>query len=211
MSHPRKHIFNDLQPYVCTNTGPHAKASIEGFSSRSAWIKHETTHVEKETQEIKCSFCPAKKAARPVNAHFKHLSRHLREVALAVLPQSHDSDDSESDPGSTSSKKAMSDISSLRGSEMELDPSAPTAAASPATEPPINFDDDMNLVYTEKGELNPRSVSSASLASVRSGSVGSASVHKGELSEIESEADDETLQPDLSNLSLAKEERGRHG
>lgn len=64
-----------------------------------------------------CGFCPPKKAARNVNAHFKHLGRHLREIALAVLRQSES--DSDSEVGSTSSKKSMSEISSLRGSEME--------------------------------------------------------------------------------------------
>lgn len=128
-SPPRKHIFNDLQPYVCTTT-PHIDENcFETFSSRSAWTKHEITHFGSENQHIKCSFCPPTKAARPESTYFKHLSRHLREVSLAVLPQSHDSD-SESEAGSTSSKQAMSDISSLRGSELEVRPVSQTCSHS---------------------------------------------------------------------------------
>ncbi|RDW57643.1 hypothetical protein BP6252_13725 [Coleophoma cylindrospora] len=108
----KKHIFNDLQPYVCLADD----SCLETFSSRSAWIKHETGHLVSSTQNLKCSFCPPTKSARPSDNYFKHVGRHMREVALAVLPQSHDFD-SDSEAGSVSSEQALSDISSLGGSE----------------------------------------------------------------------------------------------
>jgi hypothetical protein len=121
----RKHIFNDLRPYVCTVITPRDDTCLLPLSSRTAWIKHEMIHLESAFQKIKCPFCPSTKEARPASTYLKHISRHLREVALAVLPQSHDSD-SESDVASTSSKQTLSDISSLHGSEMELSPTSPT-------------------------------------------------------------------------------------
>lgn len=144
----RKHIFNDLQPYVCTAVIPQNDTCLLAFGSRTAWIKHETTNLESGFQQLKCPFCPLEKPARPARTHLKHLSRHLREVALAVLPQSRESD-SESDVESTSSKQTLSDISSLHALELELPPASPTDShPSPSNEAanaaPETADMDMN-------------------------------------------------------------------
>lgn len=104
---PRKHIFNDLQPYVCTEFA--CDLAGKTFESRSSWIQHESSHqISGESQRL-CPFCPGSKGSIPGKTYLKHLSRHLREVALAVLPQTHNSD-SDSEGGSDSSNKAASDI-----------------------------------------------------------------------------------------------------
>ena len=105
----RVHIFTDLLPYVCTN-GIQSRACSEEFTSRSAWVRHETLHLVLGTTHVKCPFCVTTKAALPMGRYFKHVARHLQEISLAVIPQSNDSQ-SESESDSASSQ--LSDAPNL--------------------------------------------------------------------------------------------------
>ncbi len=72
-------------------------------------MQHGSSHHISGASQRLCPFCPGSKGPIPGQTYLKHLSRHLREIALAVLPQTHNSD-SDSEGGSDSSNKAASDI-----------------------------------------------------------------------------------------------------
>lgn len=64
------------------------------YHQSSAWAQHEESHTE-PSRPSQCLFCSAICQDR---AYFKHVSAHLREVSLSVLPQHTDEDgDSDSD------------------------------------------------------------------------------------------------------------------
>ena len=81
----RRHVFNDLQPYNCT-FGVCKLADLD-FSTRKAWCAHEASHGSSSYDWI-CKFCPEPKAPLPSNDYTRHVGRHLREIALAVIPPS---------------------------------------------------------------------------------------------------------------------------
>lgn len=60
------------------------------FKSSHIWARHEKGHQGSSQLNNCCSFCH--KTSSSSSAHFKHVSKHLREVALAVLPQTSFSD-----------------------------------------------------------------------------------------------------------------------
>jgi hypothetical protein len=107
----RRHIFNDLQPYVCTQVI--CEAASQTFKSWSSWVQHESSHLVLEASYRLFPFCPETKGPILTKTYFKHLSRHLPEIALAVLPQTHDSDldsDTQSNFGSDGAAVSQASI-----------------------------------------------------------------------------------------------------
>lgn len=80
----RKHVFDDLQPYMCTVEN--CKNSKVLFNVSGMWARHESSHSASSPDSSECSFCSAIYQERGP-AYFKHVSAHLREVSLSVLPQ----------------------------------------------------------------------------------------------------------------------------
>ena len=87
----RKHVFQDIQPYTCFL--PECERDVTMFSSLRSWEQHVKQHGAR-LQLLSCPFCP-----HPKGADWKHIGRHLREIALAVIPPG---DDSEPDSSDTS-------------------------------------------------------------------------------------------------------------
>jgi hypothetical protein len=109
-SNPRKHIFDDLEPYICT-FGKCSEASTT-FKSRREWSKHESTAHEVEFKKRlgsgECPLClndisPAKHLSR-------HIGRHLRELSLASLPPVGMSDEQEDKPKKDIFDRLASDV-----------------------------------------------------------------------------------------------------
>ncbi|KAK1763703.1 Metallo-dependent phosphatase-like protein [Phialemonium atrogriseum] len=93
----KKHVFDDLRPYVCTFETCDEPMAL--YNHSAMWAQHEVSHSE-SSRLSECPFCAAGcQAGTP--AYFKHVSAHLREVSLSVLPQpaeendGFDSDDSD--------------------------------------------------------------------------------------------------------------------
>lgn len=84
----RKHVFDDLKPYVCTITS--CERSWTQFKRSGDWACHEQLHRSSESpsdgDSAECLFCGGiyKYAG---GAYYKHVSAHLREVSLFVLPR----------------------------------------------------------------------------------------------------------------------------
>ena len=99
-----RHVFHDLQPYVCTEIGCSVPDKL--YATRHEWMHHQkTVHCRQQSQSTgpglqseheKCHLCgdiqpPGKRQAR-------HMARHLQELALFVLPRSdEDSDEGKND------------------------------------------------------------------------------------------------------------------
>ena len=106
-----KHVFQDLQPYICTVAACSTPHTL--FSTRHEWAQHlkeahphewtgdENRAAAASNESNKSSFraiCPLCKSASKSEKHFvRHLARHLQELALFVLPQ--DGADSDMDDG----------------------------------------------------------------------------------------------------------------
>lgn len=90
----KKHVFEDLQPYVCTIqecTKPKLR-----FQSSLEWANHETAHRNTRAN-ASCPFCVCDKdLSRPAD-YFKHTAEHMREISLAVLPPNLEADEDDSD------------------------------------------------------------------------------------------------------------------
>ncbi|KAH8805291.1 hypothetical protein F5884DRAFT_680856, partial [Xylogone sp. PMI_703] len=92
----QKHVFEDLQPYMCTIKS--CQDPMTRYEHSMEWALHESSHPPSMSSE--CLFCAAG-CLHGTPAYFKHVSAHLREVSLSVLPplpdedEGFDSDDSE--------------------------------------------------------------------------------------------------------------------
>ncbi|KAJ5766212.1 uncharacterized protein N7511_003828 [Penicillium nucicola] len=86
-----RHIFRDLMPYVCIFPG----CSGRLYESRRQWYSHiENTHADSvRAQRFDCSIC---KESFSTVMYERHVSRHLEELALFLLPRlSEDEENSE--------------------------------------------------------------------------------------------------------------------
>ncbi|KAJ9652676.1 hypothetical protein H2198_008079 [Neophaeococcomyces mojaviensis] len=78
----RKHVFLDLQPYVCIF--PQCERANKLFTSRRDWFAHEIEqHVKSGETLTLCSLCGD--ILTDLTAE-KHLGRHLEDLALFTLP-----------------------------------------------------------------------------------------------------------------------------
>ena len=106
-----KHVFQDLQPYVCTVAACSTPHTL--FSTRHEWVQHmKEAHprdwtggenragavIDESDNSSFCAVCPLCRSSSKSERHFvRHLARHLQELALFVLPQ--DDADSDMDDG----------------------------------------------------------------------------------------------------------------
>jgi hypothetical protein len=81
-----KHVFFDLQPYVCTF--PDCKTPLSLYENRRDWFNHvAASHLGQDPrQEMQCPLCP--ESVRTLPLIRRHLARHLEELALFSLPNS---------------------------------------------------------------------------------------------------------------------------
>ena len=110
-----KHVFRDLEPYVCTN--PDCMTQQRLFGARHDWLQH-TNHFHSGNfsapNDTRADFYPCPlcgSVSRTQQLLMKHLARHLEELALFVLPisQNEELDNSSDSIGSEST--AMLSIS----------------------------------------------------------------------------------------------------
>ena len=94
-----KHVFQDLQPYVCTVATCSTPHTL--FSTRHEWVQHmKEAHprdwtggenragavIDELNNSSFCAVCPLCKSSSRSEKHFvRHLARHLQELALFVL------------------------------------------------------------------------------------------------------------------------------
>ncbi|KAI0169623.1 Metallo-dependent phosphatase-like protein [Hypoxylon sp. FL1284] len=86
----KKHVFDDLMPYICTVEECEHTTTL--YNHSGSWVQHELSHQSHPSTQIECPFCTAlyQSEAMP---YYRHVSDHLREVSLSVLPQSDDKND----------------------------------------------------------------------------------------------------------------------
>ncbi|KAF2831819.1 hypothetical protein CC86DRAFT_143902 [Ophiobolus disseminans] len=103
----KKHIFDDILAYAC----PFAECAIAGafFQDRDAMMDHlEQNHdLDVTVHRVTCPLC-AEHSSDDRDALALHFSRHMEEIALAILPSGVDADD-----------KSVSDASSEAETESE--------------------------------------------------------------------------------------------
>ena len=135
-----KHVFQDLQPYVCTVAACSTPYTL--FSTRHEWAQHlkeahplEWTGDENRAADANkepnksscCAICPLCKSASKSEKHFvRHLARHLQELALFVLPQDETNSDMDDGPdpelfGKSNSEGSVSSPISINPEHDESD------------------------------------------------------------------------------------------
>lgn len=75
---------------MCTIEGCKDAATL--FSHSSTWAQHEASQPSPALRSSECVFCSAI-YQHEGPAYYRHVSAHLREVSLSVLPQAADDDD----------------------------------------------------------------------------------------------------------------------
>ncbi|RSM06408.1 hypothetical protein CDV31_009182 [Fusarium ambrosium] len=95
----KRHVFSDLHPYMCTVEGCQKSGAL--YSHSREWARHESSHLSAISRPSECAFCSASYQEFGL-AYFKHVSGHLREVSLSVLPQTTDDDQSRTDDSDAS-------------------------------------------------------------------------------------------------------------
>ena len=111
-----KHVFQDLQPYICTVADCSTPHTL--FSTRHEWVQHmKEIHPREWTGDKNgkldessfCAICPLCKSTSKSENHFvRHLARHLQELALFVLPQDDEDSDASELLGKTDSESSVS-------------------------------------------------------------------------------------------------------
>ncbi|KAF4438425.1 Serine/threonine-protein kinase hal4 [Fusarium austroafricanum] len=86
----KKHVFDDIKPYICTAEDCNEPEIM--YRHSRMWACHEEMHRSSTSKYRECVFCSAiyQNGGTP---YLKHLARHLQEVSLAVLPNSAGDDD----------------------------------------------------------------------------------------------------------------------
>ena len=157
-----KHVFQDLQPYICTVAACSTPHTL--FSTRHEWAQHlkeahprEWTGYENRTGVVInesdkssfCAICPLCRSNSRYERHFvRHLARHLQELALFVLPQ----DDADSDRDDVELDDADSDIEDKPSTSIfgERDSGGSTASGfTPATHYHIPDEQQVNDVLSD--------------------------------------------------------------
>ncbi|KAK2018380.1 hypothetical protein LZ32DRAFT_371014 [Colletotrichum eremochloae] len=81
----KKHLFNDLQPWLCHDVS--CRYGADPFTSREDWIQHLTLEhgFTNQSQSVNCPLCLEPMGNGKVGIT-KHLSSHLEEISLSSLP-----------------------------------------------------------------------------------------------------------------------------
>ena len=88
----RKHVMNDLRPYICTF--PNCSQAGETYISRSAFLKHElSVHGENDSSlanwmhflRKNCVFCGKISSEVGCEERSRHVGRHMEEIAFTVV------------------------------------------------------------------------------------------------------------------------------
>ncbi|UPK92705.1 hypothetical protein LCI18_003640 [Fusarium solani-melongenae] len=97
----KRHLYIDLQPYVCLDTL--CQRSDSTFPNHANWLQHLALDhgMEPTWEQIKCPLCEDKAGPGKI-AITTHLGRHLEEISLSALPTAPDSE--------TNSEASESDI-----------------------------------------------------------------------------------------------------
>ncbi|KAJ6009974.1 hypothetical protein N7522_004990 [Penicillium canescens] len=97
-----RHIFRDLMPYVCIFPGCSGKLC----ESRRQWYAH-VENAHGDSMSFPKFVCPICKDSFSTAMYERHVSRHLEELALFLLPRPVDKEDSDEDTDEES-ERAMS-------------------------------------------------------------------------------------------------------
>ena len=125
------HIFHDIQPYTCTALT--CGEEIKTYRNRGAWIRHEVTHPVPEGPSRICPFCPTSRGVVPSETYYRHVGHHLREIALAVIPQGDENEDEDASDSSQSDSDQKSTYRSDDPSAMSVDQQETRTIPAPAT------------------------------------------------------------------------------
>ncbi|KAH6984276.1 hypothetical protein BKA56DRAFT_481600, partial [Ilyonectria sp. MPI-CAGE-AT-0026] len=79
-----QHIFDDLMPYCCIHE--ECQDVCQPFQRTKPWAIHLQFHMGPIAWPSACPFCGPESKRLDREAFLKHVSSHLREVSLAVLP-----------------------------------------------------------------------------------------------------------------------------
>ncbi len=106
----RRHVYLDLQPYVCLDMS--CPYSHKAFENREKWVSHLALDHEMEPRwkSITCLLCKEHTGDGKL-AVTRHLSKHLEEISLSALPSGVDSDigsEEHSGKGHTTSESSES-------------------------------------------------------------------------------------------------------
>ena len=119
----RKHVFDDLEPYICTFGGCEEKTTT--FKSHRDWSNHEfKAHAEFSKRRVDTGKCPicSVSVQQPDKYLARHVGRHLREFSLASLPPLEEDEDEEAED---LERSVMSDASEeISGEESEVESEA---------------------------------------------------------------------------------------
>ncbi|KAK6828318.1 hypothetical protein PG987_011659 [Apiospora arundinis] len=121
----KKHLFLDLQPYICLYDG--CDFNRTPFPTKTQWechvnLEHGQSQSTATTSE--CPICQENASDWQTNTNV-HLARHLEEIALTVLPTNLDSEDgTDLDSGLASSETSTTDSVASIGQEDSTHPDA---------------------------------------------------------------------------------------
>ncbi len=85
----RQHVFSDLWPYSCT-----FRVCTEAermYKSRVAYERHERDHIQEGDSDrfmgcpISCLFCGEPLSALLYDSQWRHVGRHMEEIAFGVV------------------------------------------------------------------------------------------------------------------------------
>ncbi|RSM03396.1 hypothetical protein CDV31_010530 [Fusarium ambrosium] len=95
----KRHLYLDLQPYVCLDTS--CQLSNSTFSNRANWVQHLALDhgMRPKWEQIKCPLC-GDEIGPGVLIITTHLGRHLEEISLSALPTASDSESNSETSGS---------------------------------------------------------------------------------------------------------------
>ncbi len=116
-----RHVFSDLQPYVCTEIVCTTPDKLYG--KRHEWLHHlRTAHCSQklphvipagdQTEDCTCMLCGDPQFTK--HSYDRHVARHLQELALFVLPRN-DEDSDDGEHASTESKSSIATYADARG------------------------------------------------------------------------------------------------
>ncbi|KAF3800991.1 hypothetical protein GCG54_00010268 [Colletotrichum gloeosporioides] len=96
----KRHVFSDLRPWICHSTS--CLYGIEPFQSREDWIQHLTLEHGFADQEssTQCPLCLEFTGGKK-NENLNHISSHLEEISLSVLPSAYVGSECESESDSS--------------------------------------------------------------------------------------------------------------